>query len=298
MMNDILYSKLRLEVPSCCDGEDVTIMSSDGTARTIEMTNPFTDIMLAGMRNYRVQTVNTDEQVLLGYGQIKKITVMPQSLDDVSWAWIRELIREGIFENYYDVGDTKSIIVNGNTMHLQVASINDGYCKAFEYYPDKTVDFISVEAISDTKTINMSDTNVNGWHDCSLRTYLNNTFFSILPNDLKNVIIEKAHFHTNGNKTTTFGRSSDKLWLPTEWEMSGVSTSGGETETYNKWYSIFSSNDSRKKTRIGESSSDSWWLSSPSVGDSTSFCCVSSDGSISTGIASSELGVPICFRIG
>ena len=48
-MSDILYSKLRLVVPAELDGENATVTDSKGNARTIAMSTPKTDIMLAGM---------------------------------------------------------------------------------------------------------------------------------------------------------------------------------------------------------------------------------------------------------
>ena len=72
-MSDVLYSKLRLEVPQALDGEDATITSSKGAVRTVEMSSPITDIMLAGMEKYRVQAGTTDEYVSFGYGEIKKM---------------------------------------------------------------------------------------------------------------------------------------------------------------------------------------------------------------------------------
>lgn len=54
-MSDILYSKLRLVVPAELDGENATVTDSKGNARTIAMSTPKTDIMLAGMDKYRVQ---------------------------------------------------------------------------------------------------------------------------------------------------------------------------------------------------------------------------------------------------
>lgn len=72
-MSDVLYSKLRLEVPQELDGEDATITSEHGNTRTVEMSSPITDVMLAGMEKYRVQAGVTDEDVSFGYGEIKKV---------------------------------------------------------------------------------------------------------------------------------------------------------------------------------------------------------------------------------
>ena len=72
-MNDILYSKLRLQVPQALDGEDATITSERGNTRTVELSSPITDIMLPGMEKYRVQAGITDKSVSFGYGEIQKL---------------------------------------------------------------------------------------------------------------------------------------------------------------------------------------------------------------------------------
>lgn len=79
-MSDILYSKLRLEVPSALNGENATITSERGNSRVVQMTSPITDIMLAGMEKYRVQAGTTDENVSFGYGEIKKVEAKSRSI--------------------------------------------------------------------------------------------------------------------------------------------------------------------------------------------------------------------------
>lgn len=74
-MSDILYSKLRLEVPSSLNGQNATITSERGNSRVVQMASPITDIMLAGMEKYNVKAGITDEDVSFGYGQIKKVKV-------------------------------------------------------------------------------------------------------------------------------------------------------------------------------------------------------------------------------
>lgn len=97
-MSDILYSKLRLEVPSALNGENAIITSSKGTSRTVQMISPITDIMLAGMEKYNVKAGITDEDVLFGYGQIKKSVIeylpdiqsLPSTIDSVEGLFVYE----------------------------------------------------------------------------------------------------------------------------------------------------------------------------------------------------------------
>ena len=215
-----------------------------------------------------------------------------------SWAAIQEHIAAGTLPASF-VGQTKPITMGGNTYNLQLARINDGTGTAGTYYPNHTADFISVELMPDTRNMNSTNTNVGGWKQCAMRTYLTDTVYPALPDDLKAVIIDKTHMYTQGNQSTSFESVSDKLWLPTEWECFGSATYGGESATYNVHYSaIFPDAASRQKTRIGQTSANHWWESSPHVSSATRFCYVYSNGDANNTYASTAFGVVLGLRIG
>ena len=215
-----------------------------------------------------------------------------------SWAAIQEHIAAGTLPASF-VGQTKPITMGGNTYNLQLARINDGTGTAGTYYPNHTADFISVELMPDTHNMNSTNTNVGGWKQCAMRTYLTDTVYPALPDDLKAVIIDKTHMYTQGNQSTSFESVSDKLWLPTEWECFGSATYGGESATYNVHYSaIFPDAASRQKTRIGQTSANAWWESSPRVSGATPFCTVSNNGNATYANASATYGVVLGLRIG
>ena len=215
-----------------------------------------------------------------------------------SWAAIQEHIAAGTLPASF-VGQTKPITMDGNTYNLQLARINDGTGTAGTYYPNHTADFISVELMPDTHNMNPTNTNVGGWKQCAMRTYLTDTVYPALPDDLKAVIIDKTHMYTQGNQSTSFESVSDKLWLPTEWECFGSATYGGESASYNVHYSaIFPDATSRQKTRIGQTSANTWWESSPNVSSATAFCSVNGNGAAYTNTASTAFGVVLGLRIG
>ena len=106
-MSDILYSKLRIEVPQVLDGENATITSSRGATRTFEMSSPITDIMLPGMEKYRVQAGLTDEEISFGYGQIKK-----------QYATYRSLLKRAPAAALSIIGFTVFAVIYRNEIHL------------------------------------------------------------------------------------------------------------------------------------------------------------------------------------
>ena len=229
------------------------------------------------------------------------VAVVPETLNDCSWDLIQELAFAGTLGDYYNEGDTKEITIGANTITMQLASINDGTGTAGQYYPNGTADFVSVELLPDLHVMNSTATNVGGWNGSQMRTYLNETVYPTLPNDLKSVIVEKTHMRTAGNQSTSLVSASDKLWLPTFAECFGAVTqaSYGEDSVHNKQYSIFTNNSSRIK-KINDSVRV-WWLSTPRIDDNTLFAGVGTDGSAASYTntpANRQNGVALCFRIG
>ena len=298
----VLYSKLRLEVPSALDGQNATITSAGGATRTVQMSSPITDVMLAGMEKYRVQACITDKEVSFGYGQIKKIeTEWFDTLENESWASISDVIKDGKFAQVASIGDTKTFKINNKTYTAEVVAINDGTGSAAQWYPANTVDFICKELYETTYRYNATNTNTGGFPSSEIKATLNNTIYPLLPSDLKNVIIDKSHSYQSGSYSSSTWNSSmitlaTKLWLPTVYEISGSTQTyaPGETSSNNKAYTLAS----KIKNLNGASSATYWWLGSPSSYNSTYFWCVYTGGSLATGVAVDKFGVPVCFRIG
>ena len=297
-MSDILYSKLRLEVPSALDGENATITSERGNSRVVQMSSPITDVMLAGMEKYNVQAGYTNENVSFGYGQIKKVTAEHQppwtDLEHATWAEVQARIQNGTFGSLVNVGETKSFVMNGRTYRAEVVAINDGTGSAASWYPDKTVDFICIELYETAYKYNSTNTNTGGFPSSALRGTLVNTLYPLLPSDLKDVIIAKSHSYIT---STSGAMSTDvtKLWLPTYYEIAGSANTyaPGETASNNKAYTLAS----KSKFRNGQGSSI-WWLGSLRSSVTTAFWYVSTSGELGSNGASNEYGVPVCFRIG
>lgn len=297
-MSDILYGKVRIYTNA---GQTITITTSTGQSRTITTTGQdYTDVMLAGLEEYTLRKGASSKSVLLNIGDFIEVELWDSTtMANNTWTQIQQRIVAGTLPSSF-VGQTKSITMNGKTYHMQLARINDGTGTASTYYPKYTADFISVESMPISRKMNSTATNVGGWKNSELRTYLTNTVYPALPEDLKAVIINKTHMYTKGNQSTSFESVTDKLWLPTEWECFGSATYGGESAIYNVHYSaIFPDDTSRQKIQIGNRNASVWWTSSPHMSNATNFCLVSYDGSvIGSYSAVSTGGVVLGLRIG
>jgi hypothetical protein len=226
---------------------------------------------------------------------------VPANMEDCSWAMIKQLAAANTLKNYYQIGDTKTIeLTGGERVVMELVSINDGEGTAGAYYPRGTVDFISKDCMQTTRSMNSSNTNAGGWVSCALRTTLNTTIYETLPQVVKDAIVEKTHKTSAGSQSTSLVEHSDKLWLPTEYEMFGAITYSANTENanVNKHYAVFDTNADCIKHQGTNGSAVHWWASSPTVSDSRIFCRVTSSGNDGSDYANLSNGVPLCFRIG
>ena len=226
---------------------------------------------------------------------------VPANMEDCSWAMLKQLAAADTLKNYYQIGDTKTIELNGGErVVMELVSINDGSGTAGGYYPRGTVDFISKDSMVTARSMNPTNTNVGGWAQCDLRTILNTTIYETLPQAVKDVIVEKTHKTSAGNKSTSLVEHTDKLWLPTEYEIFGSITYAANTENgnVNKHYAIFDSAGDRIKHLGTSGAATAWWECSPDVTASTTFCNVSSSGVTYSYAANAAGGIPLCFRIG
>ena len=277
----------------------ITVTSALGLTKTVNMPTgaTYVDIPLAGLEEYTLTTTNSgSETVLLNYGDFKEVT-LPISIEDVSWEYVSNAIKNGTFSSLASVGDTKSFVMNGKTYHAEVVSINDGTGSAGSWYPNKTVDFICKELYETTYQYNSSATNTGGFPSSALRGTLVNTLYPLLPSDLKDVIIAKSHSYITST-SGAMGTDSTNLWLPTHYEIAGTTDTSapGETSSNNKAYTLAS----KIKYLNGQSSANYWWLGSLNSYTSAAFWTVSGAGSPAFLNAGSNVtsGVPICFRIG
>lgn len=264
----------------------ITTSPADGDTLTTEGTIPVTVTYQGATTSFNITCVS-----------------IPASLEDATWDQIQKAVQDGTLSQFASEGDTKTVTIGNYTYHMQLASINDGTGTAGTYYPNHTADFISVELMDSLHNMNDSRTNTGGWNSCKMRTYLNSTVYPTLPTDLKSVIIEKAHMRTSGDGSTNLISASDKLWLPTDWEVFGSATESGESATYNKHYSIFSTGNSRKKHKVDSvGTNEYWFLSSPILTQGSlgyGFKAVNPySGSSESSDSASPRGVVLGLRIG
>lgn len=245
-----------------------------------------------------VAPVSTDGVIQEDLCQMCQATVINNapakgtSFNDMSWANIKIIADNDLYQSYFNIGDEKTESINGTNYKFVIADFDhdnkaDGTGKA-------PLSILLKNCLANTYAMNSSNTNNTSWNNCALRTTLQSTIFNQLPSDLQNVICPVEKRTSLGAQSTYNQYTTDTLFLLSEFEVFGKTTYAVETEAAGcTQYPIFTDNNSRIKKLGDTGSAGNWWLRSPHASSSTSFCRVSTDGSASNTTASSSGG--LCF---
>ena len=277
-------------------------------------------------------------RVLFGGGKpgMKGPVTVSTTLNDNDWATIREVSDAGQASNYWSVGDTKSITINGtvgvetfsnlsidafilgfdhnasvegaNKIHFNIGKIGGvdvALCDSVYYSSQSTTGRFSM---------NTDGTNSGGWNNSHMRkTVLGsnstptsptaNTLLATLPSDLRAVMkpITKHTDNTGGGSDTAsyVTATTDYLPLLSEFEVQGAHTNANSAEqNYQKQYDYYKAGNSKIRYKHNATGTAAYWrLRSPHMSKSSNFCAVYANGSVSSYGATYCLGISPAFAV-
>lgn len=212
------------------------------------------------------------------------------NLNDTDWADIDICGRLGMAQQFFKVGDSKTVNIGGTNYKVQIIGFN---------HDDKVsggkaaYSFQLVDCLNQTQQMNTSNTNTGGWNGSAMRGRMS-TYKSQLPAALRNVIkTVKKKSGTGGGSSSGTQQTNDDLFLLSEIEIFGTTTYSvaGEGTQY-EWYKA---GNSRIKKVNG--SANTWWERSPYSGNTSTFCIVYSSGSANSSYANISYGVSFGFCV-
>lgn len=276
-----------------------TIKHRQATAATWESKNP---VLAAGEFGYDT----TNKITKIGDGtthwlDLDTFVTKPKpTFAESDWETIAEESEKGNAQKYFAVGDEKTIeLTTGEQVTLVILGFNHDDLTS----GGKAGITIGMKELLATKyRMNASNTNAGGWDESEMRTTTMQTLLGQLPSDLQAAIKSVNKKATSGGASTTIKTSSDKLFLFSEVEIDGTTSSGyaSEGEQYEYWKTVKDGTvaaDRVKKLSNGGGSAYDWWLRSPSVGTSYTFRCIISTGSVSYFTANYTCGVSFGFCV-
>lgn len=212
------------------------------------------------------------------------------NLNDTDWADIDICGRLGMAQQFFKVGDSKTVNIGGTNYEVQIIGFN---------HDDKVsggkaaYSFQLVDCLNQTQKMNTSNTNTGGWNGSAMRGRMS-TYKSQLPAALRNVIkTVKKKSGTGGGSSSGTQQTNDDLFLLSEIEIFGTTTYSvaGEGTQY-EWYKA---GNSRIKKVNG--SANDWWERSPYSGNTYIFCHVGRSGSADSNDATTSAGVSFGFCV-
>ena len=234
----------------------------------------------------------------------------PNSFSSDSWMTIVKAVKSGNISKY-NVGDTKTVNLGTYGTHtLRVANISKSdSCGNSEYSESGCGFVIEFADIITNRVINSTSTTKGSWSATTIRTFVNNDIYNLLPTDLKNGILNTNVITGHGNSEGNNSTSTDKLYLLSPIEIYGsVSTTydsainvTNQLDYYKQNNVSLNSYDSAIKNTVvsgGTGSADAWWTRTPAQMMDAQFMMVTNTGNLYSTYLTQQLGVSPAFRIG
>lgn len=202
-----------------------------------------------------------------------------------------------ITQNYgWSAGDTKTVtLLNGDTYTLQIWDFND----LLDDKGNKNgIHLGSVELQRDLAKMNDTSTNKGGFISSKMCTTTLPSIFELFPDDIK-PYVRKTHIKCYGGSEDA-GASFEadvELFPPSEYEMFHSTSYALQEGQYLKYWQEHSTAEDRKKTQLGQTSLQWYWLRSALRSSSSSFVYVGSAGGLVSDGASFAGGVCVCLSI-
>ena len=210
------------------------------------------------------------------------------ALNDMTWEQIRDISDAGKSTDYFNVGDTKNITLDGVSYPVQIIGFNHDTKTAGG---NAGITFQMVDCMNTPAS--MGSSNSGGWTNNPMRTSTLAGIFNKLPTALQNAIKSVNKLTSAGSQSSTINTTSDKLFLLSEVEVYGglgYSKSGEGSQ-----YSFYNAGNSKVK-KVNGSASD-WWHRSPHGGRDESFCLTGSSGGVSWDVCGNTKGVSFAFCV-
>ena len=249
--------------------------------------------------------------------QAIKVTTVNTTLDSNSWATIKAVSDAGKGDNYWDVGDTRNIVINGNVgesvyKNITIAAFIIGFNHNSIIEGNNKIHFqigkISNKLIglcdgrygssvsgSGYFSMNTYRTNAGGWNDSYMRKTLlgnsgtpssppSNSLLAAISADLRAVMKDVRKFTDNtgggADHVSYVTGTTDYLFLLAEFEYHGSRTYANSAEkNYQKQYDYYKAGNSKVHNRFENPESAVYaWTRSAYAGNNDYFCRVHADG--------------------
>ena len=251
------------------------------------------------------------------------------TLNDNDWATIKSVADQSKGANYWAVGDTKQITINGKLSDgLTLSNYQTWvYIIGFDHNKDvegtgiafqgfKTAQaggtdvclcdsgYNSVKQSGQWFNMNNNSRNYGGWNSCNMRNNTLPIVKAALQSELTSVIKTTSIYTDNtggGSDVASYVTvTQDELYLLAEFEIFGARSYANTAEkNYQKQYAYYVAGNSKIKYRHDSTASTArWWERSVCATDIANFCFVFTNGTANYNSAADDDGLAPAFKVG
>ena len=286
------------------------LLNADGSVKSMKVSNGEWIAELPSGKKITDLKSSDLKAVPSGYKFECKAPLPAKSFDEDSWEVIAsnaENCTDDPDSCPYEVGQTKTVKVNGKEFTVRLANLkapnecnNSGFSQSACGFVVEFADVIT------THNMNPTSSNKGGWLNSQMKTFIDNDIYNSLPEELRNVIIDTKTVSGHGKEDTNHITSpEDKLYLlaPKEiysdWsnDYDSAKDLTRQLDYYNsKGVTTSSYEAAIKKNSAG--TANFWWLRSANSYYYSIFYAVSTNGGWGNIYARSTYSVFPAFRIG
>ena len=227
-------------------------------------------------------------RVIVAGGARAELVNYKSNFADKDWDTIIHACQKNKVPETWVVGSQKSMTIDGTNYAIDIIGKNhDTYSDGSGTAP-LTLQLHNCYA--DGKPMNSSNTNLDGWTGCAMRSTHLPAILALMPSEVQNGIREVNKRTSEGSKSGTIITTKDKLFLLSEIEILGNDTysfTGEGTQ-----YDYYKAGNSKIKSLNNNASI---WLERSPYNDISEFCYIDTDGSPYRGSASVSHGVAFAF---
>ena len=253
---------------------------------------------------------------------------IPDILNDATWEQIKAVADASEGANYWSVGDTKEITLNGKVSDGLTLSNYKTWVYIIGFNHNASVEGTGIafggfktaqssgtdvalcdSGYNSTKSsgqwfnMNNSETNTGGWNSSRMRSTTLPLVKSALPSELTSVIKTTSIYSDNtggGSDTASYVTATqDELYLLADFEIFGARTYANSAEqNYQRQYAYYVAGNSKIKYNHSSTATDvRWWDRSVFAANAVLFCLVTTAGTAGRAAASVSIGLAVAFKI-
>ena len=254
---------------------------------------------------------------------------IPTVLNNATWAQIKEVAEKSQGPNYWSVGDTKQITMNGKVSNGLTLSSYSTYVYIIGFNHNSSVEgtgiafggfktaasggidvalcdsgYNSIKSSGQWFNMNNSETNAGGWSRSRMRSTTLPLVKSALPSELTSVIKTTSIYSDNtggGSDVASYVTATqDELYLLAEFEIFGARKYANSAEqNYQQQYAYYVAGNSKTKYRHDSTATAvTWWVRSVRATEDGFFCFVYASGTTGVHYASYSRGLAVAFKVG